>query len=83
MQITVYERVAKEVNLSDSDVTNITINALERMVYPGEYLREQQGKVVLMQDDPHHRHGSISEVYVRDATKQDIAVFEMLKYLKG
>jgi hypothetical protein len=79
---TTYETVEKQVTLSKKDLKAITIAYLKILVYPGEYLREVNGKTVVKQDDPFHRHGSISEVYVRDASEFDIAVFDMLAKLK-
>ncbi len=75
---TVYEKLI----LPDTAVVEVTRRKLLQMVYPGEYLRKEKGKVVVKQDDPHWRHGSVSEDYVRDATDLDIAVFKVLQELK-
>ena len=36
----------------------------------------------LTQDDPHWRHGSVSEEKVRKATELDLAVFKVLEAIK-
>ena len=82
MQIKHSRTVYETLDLSDYEVNEITRRRLKQLITPGEYLRlNSAGKRVLMQDDPHHRHGSISEIYVRDATELDIAVCLVLKSL--
>ena len=82
MNFTVYETVEKQIKLNNKQMRDIAISYLESLVYPGEYIREVKGKLVVKQDDPYHRHGSISEEYVRDASELDIAVFDMLDKLR-
>jgi len=77
-----YDKVESvELHLPGKAVNEITINRLNELISPGEYLRKKNGKVYLAQDDPDWRHGSISEVQIREATSLDIAVFEVLKAL--
>ena len=77
------ETTVTEINLSTADLDEITLHRLYQMVSPGEYLRtKKDGTIWLMQDDPDHRHGSISEEYVRDATELDVAIFAVIKELK-
>lgn len=76
---TVYE----EVELSEDAVKSVTIDRLSQLLNGGEYLRTEKGKIYLKQDDPDHRHGSISEVIVREATELDIAVIKVIRTLKG
>lgn len=83
MKLTILKTVCQEVELSVDDMRDVTHQYLLRLVYPGEYLREISGKVVVMQDDPQWRHGSVGEEYVRDATPTDIAAFTLLKILKA
>jgi hypothetical protein len=80
MQVTIYK--PEVVNLNNEQMKEVTICYLKTLVSPGEYLREEKGITVLKQDDPWHRHGSISEEYVRDATEQDILIFKLLGLLK-
>lgn len=71
-----------KISLTDDEMKEIAIHTLKRMVSPEEYLRTENGKLVLKQDDPHWRHGSVSEEYVRHATDLDIAVFKVLEKLQ-
>lgn len=86
MKIRQWREVLQEFELTDKAATEVAIEQLERLVSPGEYLREvkegKKTKLVLKQDDPNHRHGSISEHFVRDATELDIAVFKVLEALR-
>lgn len=81
MEIKYTRRVYETIDLDDNQVKEITRKKLRALVALGEYLREEKGKIILKQDEPHWRHGSISEDYVRDATELDIAVFKVLKAL--
>lgn len=85
MKITYQESMTKTVDLPIDTVRDVTINYLRMLIAPGEYLREEKvdGKkvTVLKQDDPDHRHGSISEVFVRVATELDIQSYTMLQLL--
>jgi hypothetical protein len=83
MEITHYETSAKKIQLSKETVDEITIKRLKQMVYPGEYLREKKDGMWLKQDDPHWRHGSVSEDDVRKATELDIAVFAVISAIRG
>lgn len=86
MKIRQWKEVLQEFELTDKAANEVAIKQLEQLVYPGEYLREvkegKKTKLVLKQDDPDHRHGSISEEYVRDATDLDVAVFKVLTALR-
>ena len=81
MEIKVNKTVREIINLNENEVNEIATKRLLQLVAPGEYLREEKGKIILKQDEPHWRHGSVSEDYVRDATELDIAVFKVLKAL--
>lgn len=72
----------KIVTLSEATIKEVSISYLKRLISPGEYLRNENGKIVLKQDDPNHYHGSISEHYVRDATELDLAVFTVLSRIE-
>ena len=39
-------------------------------------------KVLLKYDDPNHRHGSVSEYTLREATEADLAVFQVLTMIR-
>jgi hypothetical protein len=80
-KITVQKIQEEEIYLTQTQVDNITLERLRQFVTPGEYIRKQNDKLYLKQDDPDHRHGSISEVIVREATPLDIAVFEVIDAL--
>jgi hypothetical protein len=82
MKVSQYRSVYEEIELTAETVNDITIKRLQMLVSPGEYLREEKGKIVLKQDDPGWRHGSISEEVVREATELDIAVFKVLTALR-
>lgn len=71
----------KEVELTTEECKEITLNYLRTLVGRDNYLRTEKGKIVVKEDDPNWRHGSVSEEYVRDATELDIAVFNMLQLL--
>lgn len=83
MEITYNRTVTEYLQLPAYTVTEIAAKKIEQMLGEGEYLREENGKVVVKQDDPWHRHGSISEHNVRDATELDIALFAVLKALRN
>jgi len=86
MEVTLYKTVSEKVNLSDDTVKDITVRRLQRMLDGGEYLREVKVKnktiTMLKMDDPDHRHGSISEVDVREATELDKAIIYVLQTLR-
>jgi hypothetical protein len=82
MNITIYETVSKKVNIDRKQMKEITVSYLKSMVDPGEYIREEKGKLVVKRDEQWNRHGSIMEEYVRDACEFDIAIFDMLKLLR-
>ena len=83
MKITQCRQVYEEVNLNEESIYEVTVARLTRLLDGGRYLRtDNNGVVWLKQDDPYHRHGSISEVNVREATELDVAVCTVLKGLK-
>jgi hypothetical protein len=82
MKVLQYRSVYEEINLTEETVNEITIKRLQMLVSPGEYLRTENGKTLLKQDDPGWRHGSVSEEVVREATELDIAVFKVLTVLR-
>jgi hypothetical protein len=81
MMIKISHTVHQEVDLSDYQVDDIVLKKIARMLGAGEYLRKvpaskgNKAKLVVKQDDPNWRHGSVQEYYVRDATELDIALF--------
>lgn len=81
MQLTIMKTQYERVHLTDTQITEVAKAKLERMLYPGEYLRKDGDKWIVKQDDPHHYHGSVGEVYVRDATELDKAIFKVLDHL--
>ena len=81
MQLTVYETIPKNINLSKQQMKEVTIQYLKELVHPGEYIREIDGDTYVMMDDDHY-HGSISEIRVRPASDLDIQVFNMLTLLR-
>lgn len=76
---TVYE----DVDLTIETINKATILRLQQFLNGGQYLRTEKGKTYIKQDDPNHRHGSISEEIVREATELDIAVLTVIKALKN
>jgi len=82
MKVEYKRTVYEELDLSNDTVNDITIRRLYRFLDGGEYLREENGKTFLKMDDPHWRHGSVSEVTVREATKLDIAVCEVISAIQ-
>ncbi len=81
MQINYTRMVHEKLDLDDRAVNEVVRNKLRAMVAPGKYLREKNDVIMLMQDDPNWRHGSVSEEIVRIATELDIAVFKVLESL--
>ena len=82
MEVTIASTTYQKVKLTDEQIRDVTESYLLGLVRPGQYLRNVDGKIQLKYDDPDHRHGSISELYVRDATPLDIAVFDVLLKLR-
>lgn len=83
MKIKISRTVYEEVDLSSHEVDTIVLKKIATMLGEGEYLREESigkgktTKLVVKQDDPDWRHGSVQENYVRDATELDIALFKV------
>lgn len=69
------------IHLDKAQSRELTIKYLKSLISPGEYLREKDGVLCLYQDDPYHRHGSISEEFVRVATPLDIDIVNLLNKL--
>ncbi len=82
MKITQNRIITEEIHLTEDTVNKVAIDRLCQMLNGGEYLRTDNEKVYLKQDDPDWRHGSVSEVIVREATELDIAVFKVLDELR-
>lgn len=81
MKIRIRKDITEEVTLSDEQITQITRSKLWQLVHPGEFLRKDKDRWIIKRDDPAWRHGSISEVFVREATELDRAVFKVLERL--
>ena len=81
MKIMHSRMVQEEFTLSKIEVRDIVDRYLRDLIYPGEYLRLEDGAQVVKQDDPHWHHGSVREYYVRDATDLDLAIFKILETL--
>jgi hypothetical protein len=82
MQITIESRKSTVVELSESNVNEVTINRLKQLIAPGEFIRKKGDKVLLMQDDPNWRHGSVGEELIREATELDLAVVAVIYALR-
>lgn len=82
MKIRNTRMVHEDIDLNDQAVYDVTVNRLRQLLGDGEYLRTENGKVVVKQDDSGWRHGSVRENYVRDATELDISIFEVLDALR-
>ncbi len=82
MRIQFDEVVRRDITLKDATVLEVTRRRLKELVHPGEFIREFGDKQYLKMDDPDWRHGSVSEVTIREATELDKAVFLVLKALK-
>lgn len=82
MKISQSRETVESITLTSVTVTTVTKNKLMSLVYPGEYLRTKKGVTYLYQDDPDWRHGSVSEIVVREATQLDKAVFILLEELR-
>lgn len=75
-----YERlVTQELDLTQEEIEIIAKQYLRSLIGRNTYLRTENGKIVVKKDDPYHRHGSISEEYVRDASEMDITIFKLLE----
>ena len=83
MKVSQYRSVYEEIELTSETVNKITVDRLKQFLNGGEYLRTEKGKTYLKQDDPYHRHGSISEEVVREATELDIAVMTVIKAFRS
>lgn len=81
MQVEIAKTTYEKVNLSNAQVRSIVQTYLRNLCSAGEYLRTIDGVVWLMEDDPDHRHGSIREMKVRQATEIDKAAFVLLDYI--
>lgn len=79
MRLTVYE--PKEINITSEQMKEVTTKYLRSLVGGDTYLRCTDTGWVIKEDDDHY-HGSISEVYVRDATNDDRMIFAVLEILK-
>ena len=82
MIVDIVKTVREQITLPEEKVKEIVITKLKRLVAPGEYMRFFNGEGFLTQDDPYHRHGSVSEEVVRRATPLDLAVFRVLEELR-
>lgn len=80
VEITTYK--THKHTLTNGELKKATVEYLKGLVGHNNYLRNEKNKIVVKQDDPYHRHGSISEEYVRDATELDIAVFKVLSLIE-
>ena len=80
MKVTYYQPC--EFELTKKDKQQAARLILNELIYPAEYLRNINGEMWLTQDDPHWRHGSVSEEKVRKATELDLAVFKVLEAIK-
>ncbi len=81
MQILHETRIVEKINLSSENVIEITMTKLRKMVYPGEYLKKDKGKFMVMNAVEHY-HGSDSEEVVREATDTDLAIFKIIDILQ-
>ena len=82
MKVKQWKEVYQEFDLTEAAVNEVTVDRLYKLLDGGEYLRKEKGKTYLKQDDPNHRHGSISEEIVREATELDIAVLTVIRALR-
>ncbi len=84
MKITISQTVQHDVTLSDDDIERVTINYLESIMLPGDYLQEKDGKTWLIQceEDRYGSHSSFSEKVVREAAELDKAAFTVLSHLR-
>jgi hypothetical protein len=80
MKVRVREIQYRDVELTREQVDEITIQRLKTLTGGGEFLRERKGVLFVMKLDPDHRHGSVDEVIVREATPMDIKIFEVINY---
>ena len=83
MKVRISKVVLEDIELSPSEVDEITIDRLKQLVAPGEYLSWNDGVPTLERDDPDWRHGSVQSIKVRDATHQDVIVFEIIRLIRN
>ena len=80
MKVRVREIYSREVELTREQVDEITIKRLTSLT-DGEFLRKKGDVLFVMKNDPDHRHGSVDEVIVREATPMDIKIFEVINFI--
>ena len=81
MDVTYTHTELRSIYLPEANVRDIIERRLSKFLDGGEYLRVEDGKVYLKQDDPEWRHGSVREETVREATELDKAIFLIFKAL--
>ncbi len=68
-----------ELEVDESEIIEKTVRIIaEKTDMVGRWVED--GKV--MEDDPSWRHGSVSSVFVRDATPEDIEANRVVKYIR-
>lgn len=75
MKITVHTCVKHDVELTDYQVKEITINYLKSLLQPGQFLRVEDGKMVVKKGNPLLSDGE----HVREASELDMAIFKVLE----
>lgn len=78
MEIEVSENITRKVHLTERQMDLIATSYLRRMLRPGEYIRDDNGKRMLVRDD-FMGHGSPVTRFVREATELDEAVYKVLR----
>ena len=78
MQITFPVTEYQTVNLTLKQQKDVTVDTLNMLWSPGEFLQVIDGTTFLMKDDE-YRHGSVSSSRVREATLLDKAISLVMK----
>lgn len=70
-----------EMDVAESTILEAAIKIVraKHNLHESYYLRD----TTIKQDDPEHRHGSISEVVVREADEDEIEAFAVIGHLKA
>lgn len=84
MKLTIEHTSTTEINITKKQMGEVTIAYLKTFISDPkmEFIRKVKGKSIWMYDDPYHRHGSVTEYEFREATPEELLIYNTLNLIK-
>lgn len=83
MKLSIAQTKYVQVDLNTKQMLEISIDCIKNLLpREAEFIKVEKGKNMWYYDDPYHRHGSVSEYLFREASADELCLYNAIKVLR-